>query len=134
MARVLVAVSVVLLLLTGSVRDSYASEEWCEYDPVVLVTTPGGSIIPVYLLIGAAGLENLPLVTAAQHSRIVEPTDMGRATLVQLEVLVPRRLGGGTFATRVTASTGVHATGTILDTETGLSGEPMPLKFKLGVP
>jgi hypothetical protein len=134
MARVLVAVSVVLLLLTGSVRGSYASEEWCEYDPVVLVTTPGGSIVPVYLLIGAAGLENLPLVTAAQYNRIVEPTNSGRATLVRLEVLVPRRLDGGVFPTRVTASTGPHATGTILDTVTGTSGEPMPLRFKLDVP
>jgi NhaP-type Na+/H+ or K+/H+ antiporter len=134
MARTLVAVGIVLLLLVGSVTTGGASEEWCEYDPVVLVTTPGGRVVPVYLLIGAAGLENLPLVTAAQYSRIVEPTDAGRATLVRLEVLVPKRLDGGTFSTRVTASTGAHATGTILDTETGLSGEPMPLTFKLGVP
>ncbi|HEX2325376.1 MAG TPA: hypothetical protein VHQ00_08240, partial [Chloroflexota bacterium] len=68
------------------------------------------------------------------YSRIVEPTDAGRATLVRLEVLVPKRLDGGTFSTRVTASTGAYATGTILDTETGLSGEPMPLTFRLGVP
>jgi hypothetical protein len=134
MARTLVAVGIVLLLLVGSVTTGGASEEWCEYDPVVLVTTPGGRVVPVYLLIGAAGLENLPLVTAAQYHRIVEPTDAGRATLVRLEVMVPTRLGGGTFPTRVTASTGAHATGTILDTETGLSGEPMPLTFKLGVP
>jgi hypothetical protein len=134
MARTLVAVGIALLLLVGSVTTGGASEEWCEYDPVVLVTTPGGSVVPVYLLIGAAGLENLPLVTAAQYSRIVEPTDAGRATLVRLEVLVPKRLDGGTFSTRVTASTGAYATGTILDTETGLSGEPMPLTFRLGVP
>ena len=134
MARSLIAVGIALLLLVGSATTGGASEEWCEYDPVVLVTTPEGRVVPVYLLIGAAGLENLPLVTAAQYSRIVEPTDAGRATLVRLEVLVPRRLDGGTFPTRVTASTGAHATATILDTETGLSGEPMPLKFKLGVP
>ena len=57
----------VLLLLAGSVTAAGASEEWCEYDPVVLVTTPKGRS-PVYLLIGAAGLE-----TGAGHRREAQP-------------------------------------------------------------
>ena len=133
MARAFVAMAMVLLLLAGSATGG-AGEEWCEYDPVVMVTTPGGKIVPVYLLIGAVGVEHLPLVTAAQHSYIVEADGGGQATQVRLRVLVPKGLDGGVFATRVTASTGPLGTGTILDTTTGTSGEPMPLRFKLDVP
>ena len=134
MARALVALGIALLLLAGASTESRASEEWCEYDPVVLVTTSGGKVVPVYLLVGAAGVEHLPLVIAAQHSHIVEAGGGGQATQVRLQVLVPNRLDGGVFATRVTASTGPLGTGTILDTATGTSGQPMPLRFKLDVP
>ena len=136
MARVLVAVGMVLLLLAGSVTDRLrpaksgaSTTRWCWSPPPRPCSSRSIS------LSGLPGLENLPLVTAAQYSRIVEPADAGRATLVRLEVLVPRRLDGGTFATRVTASTGAHATGDHPGhRRPGRSGEPMPLKFKLGVP
>ena len=120
MARVLVAVSVVLLLVTGSVRDSYASEEWCEYDPLVLVTTPGGNIIPVYVLTGAdAGPENLPLVTRQQHSRTAEPTEWGSGHPGQVEVWCPggSAEGGSPPGPRRAQASTPRAT--ILDTETG---------------
>jgi hypothetical protein len=133
MARAFVALGMALLLLAGSATGG-ASEEWCEYDPVVLVTTPGGIPVPVYLLVGAAGVEHLPLVIAAQHSYVIEAGGGGRATQVRLQVLVPNRLDGGVFATRVTASTGPLGTGTILGTTTGTSGSPMTLRFKLDVP
>ena len=69
MARVLVAVGMVLLLLTGSVTESYASEEWCEYDPVVLVTTPGGHVVPVYRPYRGCRLRK----PAPGHRRAVQP-------------------------------------------------------------
>jgi hypothetical protein len=48
-------------------------------------------------------------------------------------VLVPNRQDGGVFATRTTASRGPVATGEVLDTASGTSGRPMPLRFTLDV-
>jgi hypothetical protein len=134
MTRSLLAVVVAVLVLVGGAPPAGASEDWCEFDPLVLIATPGGRLVPVYVLTGAAGLAHLPLVTAARYDYAAAPTAGGTATLVKLEVLVPPTATGGTFATRATVSTGPAATGTVLASATGTSGQPMKLTFKLAVP
>jgi hypothetical protein len=134
MTRSLLAVVFAFLVLVGGAHPAGASEEWCEFDPLVLIATPGGHLVPVYVLTGAAGLEHLPLVTASRYHSSAAATEGGTATLVKLEVLVPPTVTGGTFATRATASTGPAATGAILASATGTSGQPMKLTFKLAVP
>ena len=134
MRRVLTAGIVAVLLLCAVVPGAVAGGKWCDTDPLVLVETPGGALVPVYVTSGALGTEHLGAVLLAAISYTVKPTDSGRATLVQMDVVVPDDAFGSHFETRVTASTGPLATGTIYDTTYGYSGEVMRLVFKLDLP
>ncbi len=135
MRRRVVAVLGALVGLTASVAPAGAGDEWCESDPVVPVTTPKGNVLVVYVLTGAAGMEHLPAVLAAEYRYTATAARGGTSTLVELDVLVPAGVtGGGPFATRSAASTGPLKSGTLLASTTGWSGKPMRLRFELGVP
>jgi hypothetical protein len=125
---------VLVLLLGGPAPPVEAGDEWCETDPLVPVTTPGGRIVPVFVLTGAAGIEHLVAAQAAGYSYTVEPAAGGTATLVRLDVRVPSLLADEPFPTLTTASSGPLATGAILGTATGSSGTAMRVTFTLGVP
>jgi hypothetical protein len=133
MTRAPLAAGAACLVRVGGAHPAAASEVWCESDPVVLVTTPGGHRVPVFVLTGAAGLEHLPQVTAARYSYVAAPACGDAVTQVKLDV-VPAALGAETFATRATSSTGPMATGTVLDGATGTSGQPMRLPLTRSVP
>lgn len=134
MRRRVVAVLGALVGLTASVAPADAGDEWCESDPVVPVTTPKGNVVVVYVLTGAAGTEHLPAVLAAEYRYTATAAGGGTSTLVELDVLVPADVTGGPFATRSAASTGPLKSGTLLASTTGSSGQPMRLRFELGVP
>lgn len=134
MRRVLAAGVVAMVLLSAIAPSASAIAVWCDQDPLVLVETPHGVLVPVYVTSGALGIEHLPAVLLAAISYSVKPTDSGRATLVQMDVVVPDDAFGSHFQTRVTASTGPMATGTIYDITYGYSGEVMRLVFKLDIP
>src|SRR5215213_9438499 len=60
-AIVVILLGVVLVMPAGQVRAA----EWCDTDPLVLVRTPAGYLVPVYILVGAQGLQHLATVQAA---------------------------------------------------------------------
>ena len=134
MKSILLALLTAVLLLVAAAPEVAALEEWCEDDPLVLITTPGGNVAPVYVTNGALGTEHLPAVQLATISHTVHSVDGGRATLVRMTVVVPNDAFGSHFPTRTTASSGPMKSGTIYDTDTGYSGEPMHLSFRLNVP
>ena len=136
LVRALVAVLLALgvLVLAGPAAPAGAGEEWCESDPVVLVTTPQGNVVAVYVLTGAQGLEHVPAVLAAEYRYTAAAAAGGASTLVDLDVLVPADGAAAAFATRSAASTGPLQTGTGLAGATGWSGQPMRLRFELAVP
>ncbi len=134
MRRFLLAVIMVVALLSTLAPGTSAGAKWCEEDPLVLIETPGGSTVPVYVTIGALGTEHLVAVLLATISYTAKPTDGGRGTQVHLDVVVPDDAFGSHFETRAAASTGPMVTGTIYDTTYGYSGEVMRLVFKLDVP
>ena len=127
------AVLVGTLLLAGLAPAARASEQWCEDDPLVLVTTPSGVVVPVYVTNGALGLEHLAALQLARITYSVRAVEGERATLVQMEVVVPGDWLDDQFKTRSTASTGPLKTGAVLASDTGVSGRPMYLQFKLNV-
>src|SRR5688500_14139520 len=130
MVRFLMAIMIATLLLLPT-QPVGASAEWCEFDPLVLVVTPGGAIVPVFVTNGAQGLEHLLAAQLAEMRHTVYPDKSGAATLVRLQVLIRGDLFGKDFPTRSTASTGPLATGTILARASGVSGETMVLIFVL---
>lgn len=134
MRRLFLALLVGLVALVAVAPAAQAAEEWCDTDPLVLVQTPGGSLVPVYVTNGARGVVHLPAAQMAAITYTVRPIADGRDTLVEMKVLVPDDLFGSGFPTRSTVSTGPLATGEIYATASGQSGTVMAMTFKLGVP
>jgi hypothetical protein len=135
MRRLLIVAA--LLLATLAAPAGAGAADWCDTDPLVLITTPGGNVAPVYVLVGAAGLEHLPAVQAASILSTTETVAAragGQATRVTLTVTVPDDAFAIGFPTRAAASSGPPATGTVYDQTTGSSGQAMVLRFTLPVP
>jgi hypothetical protein len=111
------------------------SSEWCDIDPVVLIETPKGNLVPVFNTMGVRGLRYQAAMLAAQVEYTVQPADGGRKTLVKLDVTVPEGpLWGRGFDTRTVISTGPLGTLTILGRAEGRSGRAMRVQFTLDWP
>src|SRR5687767_3132230 len=106
---------------------------WCETDPAVVVHTPGGSTVVVHLTNAALGTEHAAALRAATITTTVQ-AGSGSTTDVEVEVTVPDDAHATRFATRSVVSTGPWGDGTVLATDTGKSGQPMKLRFRLDVP
>lgn len=124
--------AVVFMLATVPVAT--ASSQWCEVDPVLLITTPGGSVVPVYVTTAGDGVEHLATVTAAHLSYTTSAISNQTKTLVTVTVFVSNDLFSSSFATMSTVSSGPLATGTIYATATGTSGQAMTMTFVLDQP
>lgn len=108
-----------------------ASDQWCEDDPPIVIHTPGGAIVTLYVTDSALGVQHLPAVQVASITADVGPA--GGGTLVHVHVLVPGDAFDGHFPTRSVVSTGPFATGTIEATAGGFSGQTMAMAFTLPV-
>ena len=135
MRRLLIVAALLLGIL--AMPAGAAAAEWCDTDPLVLITTPGGNIVPVYVLVSAAGIEHLPAVQVASilyTTVAVAARAGGQATRVTLTVTVPDDAFATGFPTRATASSGPLASGTVYDQTYGTSGRPMTLRFTPPLP
>jgi len=129
----LLSVLLAALLLVGIAPGVTAMEEWCEDDPPVVITTPGGASVPVYVTSGALGVEHLPAVQLAQISYTVKPVQGGQATQVTMHVLVQNDVFGSNYQTRSTVSVLPWGTGTVYASTGGHAGQTMDMTFQLGV-
>lgn len=129
----LLTLCVAVLLAVGPALSARAMEEWCEDDPPVLITTPGGALVPVYVTSGGLGLQHLPAVQLAKISYLAQPTQGGQGTLVKMRVVVPGDAFSSTFATRTTVSTLAWGMGTVYASASGSATQPMDMTFQLGV-
>ncbi|HEU5316694.1 MAG TPA: hypothetical protein VFX49_11330 [Chloroflexota bacterium] len=110
-----------------------ASDEWCDIDPLVVIKTPRGNLVPVYTTNGAKGLEHQATLPLTKVSYSAQAADGGK-TLVKMDVTVPNDLFGSGFATRTKISTGPMGTLDVLSTAEGTSGRVMRLQFTLDTP
>ena len=134
-AKSAVAALVLLAALAiPAAPTAWAMEGWCEDDPPVLITTPGGRLVVVYVTNGALGVQHLLAAQLAHITHTVKPVESGRATRVTMEVTVPNDLFGSNFPTKSTVSSGPFKTLTIYATAMGTSGSPMRMEFTLPVP
>jgi hypothetical protein len=130
MARPLSLVVVLLVLLAQAVPAS-ASNTWSDTDPVVIITTPGGHMVPVYVNNGAAGAEHLP---AAQLARMTYTTkSVGQGTKVSITSNVPCDALGTGWGSRTRPSTGAFGTGTLYGEAYGVCGQDLIVTFTLSV-
>ncbi len=131
---VLTATVMALFLLGATAPAALASDDWCDTDPLVVITTPAGNLVPVFNTNGAQGLQHQPAILLSRVSYTVQPVDGGKGTLVKMSVTVPNDIFGSGFPTRAKISTGPMGTLKVLATSTGNSGKPMNMQFTLDVP
>ncbi len=113
----------------GQVPVAQAGEQWCEYDPILVVTTPKGNKVPVFYLTGALGLQHSATTQLAAVSYTAKPS--GQGTSVDVTVTVPNDAFATGFPTRVKFSSGPWGTLKVYGIGSGTSGKPMRVSFHL---
>ena len=112
---------------------AWAWDEWCDSDPVLLIWTPEGKVVPVYYLTGVQGPKHLVSGLLGNLSARYSAETAAGGTLVTVSVVVPSGLFGAAYATRVMVSSGPLGSGHVYGAATGRSGEPMQVQFALPV-
>ena len=111
------------------------SSDWCDLDPIVIIRTPKGNLVPVYNTMGVRGLSHQAAMLAAKVSYTAQSVEGGSKTLVNLDVTIPEgALWGRDFATRTVISTGPLGTLDVLGRAEGESGRAMRVQFTLDRP
>lgn len=121
-------------LIVSTVVPASASSQWCEVDPLAVIITPHGALVPVYTNNAADGLLHLTSLTLGQVSYTVSPSDNGTKTLVNMSILIPNDLFGSNYPVATTVSSGPLAIGTIYASAQGSSGTAMQVQFILDQP
>lgn len=137
MVRGLLLVMLLFAAALGPAGTARAGAEWCDTDPLLLIRTPAGRFVPVYVRVGAQGSEHLPAALAASlfaTTDTAQTTAGGRATRVTVTVTIPDDAFGSDFPTRAMISTEPLGIGTVYDSTEGTSGAPLALRFTLDVP
>jgi len=112
---------------------AFAGEAWCDIDPIQLVITSGGKIVPIFVTNGAPSLLYVTQLLLAKMSTTVQSADGGKSSLVTVKVTVPNGLLGKRFSTRTKISSGPLGLLKVYGTATGMSGSAMTVQFKLPV-
>jgi hypothetical protein len=137
MRILLLHISLLVMLVMASLTPAaaLASDGWCDTDPILVVHTPAGNLVPVFYNVGAQSLSFTPntLLGALVMSYTAVPTSDGKATNVAVQVKVPSLLNES-FLTRTIISRGAFGTGTVYANTTGSSGQVMTSTFQLPYP
>jgi hypothetical protein len=115
----------------SSVATAHADETWCDLDPPVIITTPGGNVRIVYVT-DSGPLLNVAQLLLPAISYTVHAVPGQNATDVVLSVTVPNGLLGS-FSCHSYVTTGPARTGQTLSSLDGTSGTPIRHRFRLNV-
>jgi len=125
------AVAAATTLTAATAPAAFAAADWCDADPLQLVITSGGKIVPIFVTNGARSALRIAQLLLAEIKHTTKSVDGGRATLVTVSVVVPNGLLGASFDTRCIVSSGPLGTFEVYATTTGTSGRTMTTQFKL---
>jgi hypothetical protein len=127
---------VCLLLVFTPTPAALAANHWCDTDPLVVVQTPAGRLVPLYVNVGAnsATYTSDTLLAMTSMSYYAFATKKADATVVYVFVTVPSYLSSSAFDTRLTVSSGPFGTLSIYSQVYGLSGQLMIASFTLPYP
>ena len=133
MKRALVAAALAAGVLIASPTTAGAFATFCDWDPLVLVVTPSGHIVPVYDSVWTSSLLDLGVpLESYTVSRTYSPTGKPE-TLVDMTISVPTGLLF-TYQTTDEVTSGLLGSGTVYARANGYSGTPVHLKFTLATP
>jgi hypothetical protein len=131
--RVLFAALLAAGVIAATPASAGAWSTYCDWDPLVLVVTPGGHIVPVYDSVWTSSLLNLGVpVETTTTSRVYSPKGVPE-TAVSVTISVPSGLLFR-YATDDEVTSGLLGSGTVYARASGWSGTPVTLKFILDTP
>ena len=130
MKRVLVAAMLAAGILVLSPTTAGAWATYCDWDPLVLIVTPGGHVVPVYDSVWTSSPLDLGLPLESYTATRVYDAAGNPHTAVDMAIWVPTGLLFR-YATVDEVATGLLGSGTILARQSGYSGTTTHLKFTL---
>jgi hypothetical protein len=133
MKRVLVAAALAAGLLVLSPTTAGAWATFCDWDPLVLLVTPAGHIVPVYDSVWTSSPLDLGIpLESYTVSRVYDRAGRPQ-TAVDMTIYTPTGLLFR-YATTDEVTTGLLGSGKVLAIGHGYSGTPVHLKFTLSEP
>jgi hypothetical protein len=120
------------LFLAGSVSPAFAGETWCDVDPAVLLITPGGHLVAVYV-VDAGPIQHTTSLLAPRITATTRAAQGGTATDVTLDIVVPNDLLGSGYAVSSEVWSGPARLGTRYAQQSGFAGQTMQLRFRLDI-
>jgi hypothetical protein len=131
--RVLVAAALAAGVLFAAPTTAGAWSTLCDWDPLVLIVTPAGHIVPVYDSVWTSSLVDLGVpVETTTTSRVYSPKGTPE-TAVSVTIYVPTGLLFR-YQTDDEVTSGLLGSGTVYARGSGYSGTPVTLKFVLNTP
>jgi hypothetical protein len=115
--------------LGTQVSQAGAAEYFCDWDPPVLIVTPGGHVESVYASVWTSSVLNIGLPVESYTATRAYDAAGNPVTNVDLAVYVPALLWS--FNTIDEVSTGLLGGGSVLATASGTSGHTTHLRFTL---
>lgn len=133
MKRLIVAAVMAAGLAVATPVSAGAGMEWCDWDPLVAVVTPGGNVVLLYDSVWTSSLLNIGLPISSYTASRIYDEDGQPLTAVDVVIYVPTGLLFK-FATTDMVTTGPLGSGTVLAKVNGTSGSPVHLHFTLNQP
>lgn len=120
-------------IFVASPANAGAFMTYCDWDPLVLIVTPAGQIVPVYDSVWTSSPLDLGLPLESYTVSRVYDEDGNPHTAVDMTISVPTGLLFN-YSTFDEVTTGLLGSGTVLAHGFGRSGAPVHLKFTLSQP
>lgn len=117
-------------ILVFSPTTAGAWYAYCDWDPIVLIITPAGHVVPVYDSVWTSSPLDLALPLASYKASRVYATNGAPETAVDMTISVPTGLLFRYYVHDMVTS-GLLGSGTVYAQKSGTSGTPVHLKFVL---
>ena len=132
MKRVVLAAALAAGILLSSPASAGAWVTYCDWDPLVLVVTPAGHVVPVYDSVWTASPLDLGVPLESYTVSRVHDSYGRTATAVNMTISVPTGLLFR-YTTKAMVTSGLLGTGYVYAWQYGTSGTPAHLQFTLPV-
>jgi hypothetical protein len=131
--RLVVAAALAAGIMTATAVPAGAMFTYCDWDPLVLIITPAGHIVPVYDSVWTPSPLDLGLPLESYAVKRVYDKHGNPETLVTMKITTPTGLLFW-YSTTDEVTTGLLGSGTVLARAGGNSWTPTYLKFILHEP
>jgi hypothetical protein len=133
MKRLVVAGALALGLLAASPTSAGAFTTWCDWDPIVVIVTPAGHVVPLFESVWTESPIDLAVPLASYTVTRAYDSHGRPVSVVRMTITVPTGLVFR-YSTTDLVTTGPLGSGQVLAQASGASGTAVHLKFILPVP